>query len=85
MIEQPDFNLNDEANVIKLHGILISLEDMYLQDIKQFKIMFKNLPLNIYVKIDNLRTTNTDNKSGLFKEIILKSKDISKKFHEQFK
>ena len=55
------------------------------EDKKSFIKNFKNLPLNIYLKIDSLRNTMLDKKSESFRNVAIKAKFVSKELHNQFK
>ena len=84
-IEEDSFSLNTSENIQKLELIL---DDLILQlevDKKKFTTLFKNLPLNIYLKIDTLRNVTTDKKSAEFKLMAAKAKKVSRAFHNQFK
>lgn len=85
MKETLEFSLRDKDNIEELNNILDSLYLDLSQDEKKFKLVFKNLPIKIYLKIDSLRSVSTENKSDKFKEVVEKAKDLSKKFHAKFK
>jgi hypothetical protein len=80
-----EFSLRDKENMVELETILDELLAELQNDVKKFKIIFKNLPLKIYIKIDTLRNISTDKKSDKFIEIAKKAKKVSKEFHKQFK
>ena len=79
------FPLGNKENLDDLNVILDDLYIQYEQDKKIFKLMFRNLPYSIYLKIDKLRSMSTENKNDKFKEVAIKAKDLSNKFHQQFK
>jgi len=83
--DDEEFSLKDKKNLIKLEGILDDLLEKLEEDIKKFKILYQNLPLKFYNKIDNLRTTSLERKSDDFKRVAYKAKKVSKEFHSQFK
>jgi len=80
-----EFSLREEVNKIELEAILDDLQITLNDDMLKFKIVFKNLPLLIYNKIDSLANTSSDNKSDDIKRISSKAKFLSKTFHNQFK
>lgn len=83
--EEDDFSLRKEENKEELESILDELQLELEKDTKTFRAMFKNLPYKIYLKIDSLSYTSSDNKSEELKQMSKKAKIISKAFHNQFK
>lgn len=82
---EEEFSLSNKENLLKLNIILDELILELNEDKKSFVKNFKNLPLNIYLKIDSLRNTMLDKKSESFRNVAIKAKFVSKEFHNQFK
>jgi len=80
-----ELTLREDSNKQRLEEILDDLINESKRDLPSFYILFKNLPLNIYLKIDTLAHTYTDKKSESTKNIIKKAKYVNKKFHDKFK
>ena len=80
-----DLSLREDENKVRLENILDELLLELDQDIGKFKIIFKNLPLDIYSKIDSLAYTYSDKKNEDIKRIAEKAKKVNRAFHNQFK
>jgi len=78
-------NLSNRENIKFLNSVLDDLMYKKENDYKTFLLEFKNLPINIYMKIDSLRNISLDKKSDEFKEVALKAKTLSKSFHDNYK
>jgi hypothetical protein len=79
------YSLKEPENIEEIRYILNDLEQALNENILNFKIMFKNLPLNIYLKIDSLANTFASKNNPEIKELADKAKFLSKEFHKQFK
>jgi len=80
-----DFSLRDENNKVKIEDILDDLILKLEENEYAFISMFKNLPLDIYLKIDSLAYTYSDRKGEDIRRISRKAKLVNKTFHNKFK
>lgn len=85
LVEKDDFTLKNKENLIELEEVLDDLITHLEKNIREFKIIYQNLPIKFYNKIDNLRSTSLERKSEDFKRIAYKAKRVSKEFHNNFK
>jgi len=84
-IENEEFSLRNKENLLELEEILDDLIHHLEKDAKEFKIIYQNLPIKYYNKIDNLRNTSLEKKSKDFKRVAKKAKRVNKEFHTNFK
>ena len=80
-----EFSLRNKDNLIELEKVLDDLLYDLEKDPKKFKVIYQNLPLKFYNKIDNLRNTSLEKKSEDFKRVAYKAKIVNKEFHTNFK
>jgi hypothetical protein len=84
-INDEEFSLRDKDNLTLLENIVDDLLDISERDKKEFFTTYKNLPLYIYNKIDDLRNVSFDKKGEDFKRVAIKAKKVNTLFHKKFK
>lgn len=82
---EDNLSLREEENKIRLEDILDELLLELETDVKSFEIIFKNLPIDIYSKIDSLAYTYSDKKNEDIRRIAEKAKTVNKAFHNRYK
>ena len=83
--DDEEFSLRDKDNLKLLEDIVDNLIELEKNNKKEFYTVYKNLPLYIYNKIDDLRNVSFDKKGEDFKRVALKAKKVNTSFHKKFK